>query len=253
MGKKLPTIAIGVIGALFQTIPAVAGIVTIAPSKDNTLYQDPDGLYSNGLGSYVFVGTSASDNIRRAVLEFDIAGNVPAGATINSVSLTMHMSRCGPSCNTTTPVSMYRVQQEWGEGASLADGQEGIPDNAAPGDATWLHTFFPDQYWNNPGGDFDPTASATVNVRNIGFYTWNSTPQMVADVQGWLNDDTSNHGWILIGDEVNSITAKRFDSKDNASFNLEPALTINYTEIPEPATILFVGAGMLAVVRIRRR
>ena len=58
--------------------------VQLAPSKDNTLYEDASGNISNGAGDYLFAGTTAtaaSGAIRRGVIAFDIAGSIPAGPT----------------------------------------------------------------------------------------------------------------------------------------------------------------------------
>ena len=68
--------------------------------------------------------------------------------------------------------------------------------------------------------------SASQSVGAVGTYTWASTPQMVADVQSWLNDPATNFGWLVKGDETTNITAKRFESSESGS---PPALTINYT------------------------
>jgi hypothetical protein len=119
---------------------------------DNTLYEDPLGQLSNGSGQYIFVGVSNQPALRRATLRFDIAGSeIPAGSTIDSVRLTLHMSRsnAGP-----TTVSLHRLAAAWGEGASDASGPEGQGIGAAAGDATWIHTFFDTNQWTNPGGDF---------------------------------------------------------------------------------------------------
>ena len=37
---------------------------------------------------------------------------------------------------------------------------------------------------------------------------------MLADVQKWLDDPSSNFGWLLLGDETKSRTTKRFDSSE---------------------------------------
>src|SRR5258708_25683124 len=74
---------------------AIADIVNINPSKDNTLYEyvPADGDLSNAIGDPFFTGETAMGELRRGVLAFDIAGNVPAGSTITSVTLTLNMSR----------------------------------------------------------------------------------------------------------------------------------------------------------------
>src|SRR5437867_1594192 len=73
------TLAVVIAAAAFSG--ARADGVMLAPSKDNTLYQTVDGSLSNGVGRYVFAGETAVGTLRRAVMEFDIACNIPAGAT----------------------------------------------------------------------------------------------------------------------------------------------------------------------------
>ena len=46
-------------------------------------------------------------------------------------------------------------------------------------DATWLHTFYDYDYWVQQGGHFVPYASATAMVRGKGFYTWESTVNVI--------------------------------------------------------------------------
>jgi len=231
----------------------LADLVTIEPSKDNTLYEDVDGLKSNGAGWYLFAGSTESFGARRAVLEFDIAAAVPPLSTINSVELDMNLSRCGPSCFTTVPMDLHRLLAAWGEGTSDAGQPGGNGAPSAPGDATWIHTFYDTAFWASPGGDYSPTVSMTRNVSGLGSYTWSSTPQAVADVQSWLDSPATNYGWIIIGDESLLGAAKRFDSREHPTAAVRPRLRIDYTPIPEPATILFLGLGLAAVYRGRTR
>jgi hypothetical protein len=220
-----PVARVGLFVILISVAAAPADTVTIGSAKDNTLYEDPDGQLSNGAGVRFFAGRTAIPEIRRGLIEFDIVAAVPPGATVNSVTLRLRMSRtiAGPQ-----PVSLHRVLAEWGEGAANAPGEEGAGIQAEPGDATWLHTYYPDQYWATPGGDFAPEPSATTMVDQIGVYTW-SSPQMVADVQAWLNQPDSNHGWMLRGNEIDIKTAKRFDTKETVIVNNRPALIIDFT------------------------
>jgi spore coat protein A len=85
------------------------------------------------------------------------------------------------------------------------------------------------QTWSTPGGAFAATASATTAVDRDGRrFTW-SAARMVTDVQGWLSTPTTNHGWILVGDETATRTAKRFDSHENGDVTRRPILTVTYT------------------------
>jgi hypothetical protein len=93
----------------------------------------------------------------------------------------------------------------------------------------------------NPGGDFSPTASGVKAIGASGAsYTWSSTVQMVADVQSWLNNSTTNFGWLLQADELQT-TAKRFASRESAVPTQRPLLTIAYTE-PAPPQIVISDA-----------
>ena len=203
---------------------ASAATISIMPSKDNTLYEfDPDdGDHSNGAGFHFFAGETAMSELRRGVLAFDIAGNVPPGSTITGVSLSMNMSRT--ISETPRIVELHKLLADWGEGTSHAPGEEGDGAPATTNDATWRHRFFDTIFWAMEGGDFSPTVSASQSVGPVGPYTWNSA-QMVADVQSWVNNPASNFGWLVLGDESALGTTKRFDTRESAS---PPVLTIEY-------------------------
>ncbi|MCH9023359.1 MAG: DNRLRE domain-containing protein, partial [Planctomycetes bacterium] len=206
------------------------------PLQDNTLYEDAAGTISNGEGDYFFAGNTGQEdaiNTRRGLVQFDIAESVPAGADIVSVNLALHMSR---TISGAQNVDLHRVTAEWGEGASNAPGQEGAGIQAQTGDATWKHTFSPTETWTTLGGDFDPTVSAMTSVSGFGSYIWNSI-QLAADVQAWLDNPTSNFGWIVIGNETTPGTAKRFDTRENSIPANRPILTIEYVLPNNPPTV----------------
>jgi hypothetical protein len=202
-----------------------ADTVTLTPVRDNTVYEDAAGSFSNGVGDHLFAGSTARGSVRRALLGFDVAGQVPAGATVTHVSLTLHVSR---TISGSRAVALHRGLTNWGEGTSDAFGEEGIGAESTPNDATWIHTFFNTGFWTTAGGDFAETPSATQNVEGLGFYTWTSTPELVADVQTWLDDPTVDFGWVLIGTEEPG-AAKRFDSREIDDASLRPTLEIAFT------------------------
>ena len=226
--KRLFALAIAAALGTLEADLVNAGIVNINPSKDNTLYEyDPlDGDRSNALGFHFFAGETGMNELRRGVLAFDIAGNVPSGSTITAVSLSVNMSRT--PTNTAYVVELHRLLADWGEGTSIAPGEEGDGAPATPNDATWRHRFFDTIFWSTQGGDFSATVSASQMVGPVGQYTWSSA-QMVADVQGWLDNSASNFGWLVLGDETAIATAKRFDTRESAS---PPMLTIEFIRAP---------------------
>ena len=95
---------------------AFADVVSLAPQKDNTLYEDGKGFLSNGHGIYFFAGRTAAPSLRRGLIAFDLT-SIPTNATITAVSLSLFLSKThGGSAS----VSLSKVSQAWGEGASDA-------------------------------------------------------------------------------------------------------------------------------------
>ncbi len=81
-------------------IVGLADVVEIGASKDNVLYETSDGSISNGAGEHFFAGRNSSQEIRRSVIAFDVASSIPAGSVVNSVTLTLFMSRTtAPTAN----------------------------------------------------------------------------------------------------------------------------------------------------------
>ncbi len=247
---------------------AAADSKTLTPSLDNTLIQatNPSAQLSNGQGD-IFVGRTNQDgsgpatiSIRRGLVEFDIADNIPADATITGVSLSM---RDVMGLNGAQTISLFRVLQAWGQGTSFQNGGMGAP--ATQNDATWLYTFYNaanpsmSPTWNTPGGSFSNTLSAsTVDTANSGLpavFSW-SAAQMVADVQFWLANPTSNFGWLIQGNESIGQTAKRFNGMfSTTSPNVPPELTITYS-VPEPSSValwLMIGLTLGIGGVLRRR
>ena len=136
--------------AIFAFGPSHADSVTLAPVKDNTLYepieQDAYADMSHGAGPTMFAGKvkdarnqAGQVALRRAVVEFDVAGSIPAGAVIDSVQLTMYCDKVAQ--NASFNVALHRLLSEWGEGTSnTGNSQQGRGEPATPNDATWRHT-----------------------------------------------------------------------------------------------------------------
>jgi hypothetical protein len=218
---------------------------------DNTLYTSLEGDVSNGAGQFLFAGTIASSlDARRGLVAFDVASSLPTNAIVSSVTLTLHMSR---TISGAQSVSLHRITQRWGEGPSNATGQEGMGAVAAIGDATWLHAVLPEMPWTTPGGDFVDSPSATDSVAGTGYYTFGSTQEMVSDVQSWLNNPTESFGWLLLGEESVSGSAKRFDSREHPTPSNRPLLMIEFTTIPEPSSILVAVWLFLPIVWLVHR
>jgi hypothetical protein len=201
--------------------------VTLGANHDNTIYSE-SGSESNGAGPNFLSGVNGMGQIRRGLISFDVAASVPAGATILSVQLVLHMSISNAGLQ---PINLHRLTNSWGEGTSVSTGGGGGGGEgatASTGDATWTRRFFNTISWTTNGGDYSPTSSGATDVIQDGFYTWGSTAGMVADVQSWLDTPSANFGWILINNETEQPTAKRFDSRQHGDPSVRPKLVINY-------------------------
>jgi hypothetical protein len=188
------------------------------------------------------VGKNGQLRIVRGLVEFDVAGSIPAGASINAVSLTLYMSRT--SNPTVETIGLHRALAEWGEGGSLAPNGEGIGTSAQLGDATWIYTFFASDSWTAAGGDFSPVASASTGVGVVGSYVWSSA-QLAADVEDFLADPAGNHGWVVVGNE--SSLAKRFDSRAGPVVAQRPQLLIDYSP---PSGVPALGTAGIALLGV---
>jgi hypothetical protein len=206
--------------------PAWATKILLPATQDNTLYESGSGLFSNGSGQHMFAGVPNEPVRRRAVIAFkNIDNEIPEDATITSAKLHLHLSR---ETTDATIIRLYRLTSDWGEGASQAQPPENTGTNAEPGDATWIHTNWPNFEWTNAGGDFEEEASAAELVDGVGTYTFGPSAEMAADVQLWLDKPAQNFGWILIAAE-NFLTEKRFDTRENETEDFRPVLEITYS------------------------
>jgi hypothetical protein len=225
---------------------SLLAVIALTPVADNSIFQESP-QNSNGAGQYLFSGQAfTSAGIRRALLRFDVAGSIPAGSTINSATLELHVSKIQLSVPGPHLFGVHRVLSAWGEGASNAPGEEGTGTAASSGDATWSHRIFNQNQWGLAGGDFVASASSTTLVGGVGGYEWTG---LAADVQAWLNAPSTQFGWMIKEDNENiEGSAKRFDSKESPTASFRPVLTIDYTPqlanapptlnaIPNPAPI----------------
>ena len=96
---------------------AIAETLLFKATQDNTLYESPAGLFSNGSGNHLFAGVTLEGLKRRAVVAFKGLDEIPEGATITSAKLHLHLSRENSDQATYT---LHRLSSNWGEGLSHA-------------------------------------------------------------------------------------------------------------------------------------
>src|SRR5580658_9737526 len=155
------------IGALSRGVSCVrASQVEIGAEQDATLLGGTDATNNSSLADPgIYAGTDGDDNPKRGLIEFDIAGAVPAGATITGVQLQLTegqyagMGGGGPGgTNGPETIGLFDETQAWGQPMNFpgrrsfdGTGHGGPPD---PGDATWNYSFYNTSPWTVTGGDW---------------------------------------------------------------------------------------------------
>ena len=227
-GVRVASWGVALLAFVLSPVVARADSVSILAAHDNTIYEDKTSN-SNGAGPVMNAGKNSSAKIRRAFVRFDVASStIPAGATIDSVTLHLNLTNV-PASPTPTTIGLYRVSHSWGEGASSSSTGSGA--SAQAGDVTWLVRFYPDSAWASAGGDFDGTVhgSGPVNT-SMGAYDIPSTPQLVQDVQYWLDHaSAANYGWMLRADESPGVTTTVRGIATREDATLYPVLEVAYT------------------------
>ncbi len=213
---------------------ARAGTITLFPDADATLIQLwPSN--SMGAGNWISSGTTQNGTSNRALIKFDIAAGVPAGATITDAGLYVWVTGSPIDGNTDSVFSLRRMLRSWGEGTNPTPATApgfGLP--ALTGDATWSHSFWNTNAWAAPGGlegtDYSGAISTTASIagKSAEPYFFESGGA-VGDVQFWLDHPEWNFGWMLkTEDEMSRFTARRFGSRELADPAGSPQLVITY-------------------------
>jgi len=189
--------------------PFTASAATFYALQDATLYSNGN---ANGGGPAIFAGVSGNGTVQRGLLEFDLSSISP-GSIITSVTLTLHVNAIG-SANTTDTITLNTLSQNWNAGlastgGTIKGGGSGTTPNA--GDATW--TSSGSTAWT-PGGAFNTSISDSVLISDIGFYNF-SGAGLLTDIQSWVDNASTNNGWIIRGNELTTSSSKRFSSSEN--------------------------------------
>lgn len=207
-----------------DTLVLVQGQDGYTGFEDTTIFDENEN--SGGGTDGIFAGTNGQFQTRRALIRADLSA-IPAGSVINGVSLQMRVEMSGENFGD-IDYTLHRLTNDWGEGNVVGLSEGGFGGPPQPGDATWVSNFFGTLTWAILGGDFvgTPSATAAAGFANT-FVTWSSVG-MTADVQAWVNNPSSNFGWIVVSTiEGQFKRVKKFYSSEATQFR--PELTVDYT------------------------
>ncbi len=245
--------------SIFGLVQANAATTIISVDRETAIFAESPG---NNLGAgNLIAGTNAfGGDIARSLLAFNIASAIPSGSHIDSVIFQLGVIRQS-NRNAASAYELHRFLTAWTEGNGGLSVNTGSP--ALAGETTWNSQSHGSILWSAPGTqagvEYASLASATGAVINSGstIYSINSAPDLVADVQSWLDNPATNFGWLFKGSsEGTTGTARRFSSTevpDGSGAGLIPQITVSFTAVPEPSRCLLSSFGMVLLVLRRRR
>ncbi len=244
-GWALPLLLLTLCGAAF----AILGdeILTLIPIADTTLFQTLPGNNLGALDTFI-AGNTAVGLSNRALIRFDVAGQLPQNATIQSVSLALTVSRA--TADASNVFRLHRMLRDWTEGTGSGS-NIGFP--ALVYEATLSCLLFPDIPWSSPGAgppeDYVEEASCETEIGNSGTPEFPSTSGLISDVERWRTNTSENFGWILIcADEAALRTARRFASRETVTN--PPVLIIRYL-LPERLSVELSPSADTALFQYR--
>jgi hypothetical protein len=212
-------------------------------AADATVYEDASGANGGGHSGVCVGNLFTTDSTRRSYVRYDLP-SIPSGSTVTRVVLTLTQERVrtiGIGAPKAATLELRRVSSSWAEGS-------GTGAQAACGGGADL-----------PGIDWAsaPGVSAVVsgvedlpstNGASISFDTsLGGDLGLIHDVQAWVEDANSNHGWRFGVVEEATV--------DNARLLTPASLVVYWTppdEVPSlslPGLVLLVAMLWLAAHR----
>jgi len=222
--------------AVFLSLPTFSDSASLPSASDASISaHDPD----NNSGGHTHVSAGRDGNLggnnRRGLFQFDLSG-IPAGSTIDSATLKLTVINTPFSGAVNSSFMIHKMTADWVEGTkNFANGQP-----ASSGEVTWNNRAHPSTAWSGSAGangDFVVSSSASTAVTGLGDYFWTDSA-LTADIQEWVDNPSTNFGWILISDnEINNKTARAFGSREHATAASRPELVVEYTPLALPTEI----------------
>lgn len=215
---------------------------------------DPKDNFGNDI--YMIIGRTTAPAIIRGLLSFDLS-QIPTGATITSITLTLHSALISPvtpvpNASGSVALNLHDLTGTFVEGFG---GNAGSPSTAW---ATW-ETSGAGKTWDTMGGDFMPTVLSsasvdpTLNVPGT-VSEFASSTEFVSAAQAALDSRMPLTLLLKLNDvneAENTRRAFHFHSDNTSTQSSAPTLTVTY--VPEPASAGLILGGVAILAGSRRR
>lgn len=173
----------------------------------------------------------------RGLFEFDLS-SIPAGATINSATVSLYINFNGfsPVSSRITSVQLYQVTSDWTE--------MGVTYDTRP---TWITSPFVTSMsipaGTGSGGSIPFNGYINGNITNL--------------VQAWLDGGDSVNFGLVTSDTYTSAGLLRISAHETTGTSQDPRLRVTYTPapppVPIPPTVWLLGSGLIGLVGLRRK
>lgn len=223
--------------ALAFPLAADADVITLSRTNGDTVADarmrliggtTPSGSNAFGntnVGTVVF-GDEADDfYYDRIAVAFDLS-EIPTGSTVTSA--TLEFQSVGGAAQT----DIHRLTNSFVDTGVTWRFRDGTTE------------------WTNWDTDMEQDYIALATAASTGAATSTTSFDVTSDVALFVAGAAVNHGWVVIGPEDPAATSTSIDVLVQGEGS--PRLTIDYTPIPEPASLALLGAGGLMMLSRRR-
>mmetsp|Transcript_39255 Transcript_39255/g.47185 ORF Transcript_39255/g.47185 Transcript_39255/m.47185 type:complete len:337 (+) Transcript_39255:25-1035(+) len=221
-------------GAICNTKDDQVFVKELVQSVDATIFGFQDRIASGGER---FMIGSTKNGIRRGFLKFlvdDEEDIFPSDAKVECTEIRLFVAQNDEERRTVPApqIELHQVVSDWkttGKNNLQLNGLNGGTANT--GDTTWKYSSYPSIEWENKGGDFSQNVLAeTIAAGDLHWY--GKTRAMAEVVQGWINDASTNYGFILISSDEDRLVLPGSYSRYNgieSEPELIPRLIVTYT------------------------